>query len=137
MYNFIFCFVYLGRLKKDGKGVAIYTAKLAVTIAIVMHVALLYSVLRLALCYYWNISIARSNVHATSSDRLLYFLIGLSIFLVTNSYYNKQRIEKVSGVYDSSNDLLSFKNILKFISLFVIPLLLGIYFVNKSVGYCY
>lgn len=136
MYNFIFYFIYRAKIKADGKILTRYTASLIVGIYLGTHIALLYSINRFILCYYWHISIARSNSHATSSNSMIYLILSILLILFSYRYFTEKRIEKLLTKYDQIDSFYTFKNILKFILLFIGPLLIAIFFVNKSVSYC-
>ena len=136
MYYFIFYFVYKGRLIKDGALVARYSACLIVSIALGIHLTLLYSILRFMLCYFDRVSIARSNPHVTRANDLINLSIFFAIGISTYIYINRKRVESIVNRYNDNESFYSPANIVKFICLFLFPLLVSIFLVNNSVSYC-
>ncbi|HLY69410.1 MAG TPA: hypothetical protein VKR53_06750 [Puia sp.] len=136
MYKYIFFFVYNKKLKSDGPGVARYSASLIAAIALSFHLLLLYAAARFALCYFYGISIARQSAVATRRDSLNYLGFGVLVITLTALYFNKRRAEDVVRVFKDRDDIYSPWGILKFASIFIIPLLISFFLVNKSVYYC-
>lgn len=136
MYYFIFYFIYKAKLKADGASQSRYSASLIVSIFLGIHLGLLYAVTRFVLCYYWQISIARSNVRAAKTNTLFYFLLAMLLCLICYFYFNKKRISIIETRYAQVEKFYTFPKITKFILLFILPLLLAIYLVNKSVVFC-
>jgi len=136
MYHFMFYFIYRRSLIKDGAFVARITARMVVTVVLTIHFALAYTILRFLLCYFENVSIARPNSEATSIDSLRQLLIIVAIFVGTSFYFNIKRIEYIMKLYDNIPKFYIAINILKFLSILIVPLLLAIFLVNKSTSYC-
>jgi hypothetical protein len=136
MYYFIFYFVYKRSINKDGVFVARYSASLIVAIAMGIHIMLLYAIARFGLCYFWGISIARTNIHATLGNNLSYLLFFISILIPSYLYFNQRRVEITTNHFKVNENFYSGINIIKFITLFLLPLLAAIFLVNKSVYYC-
>lgn len=134
--DFIFYFIYSYSLFKDGPWVARISACLIVAIALRFHVALGYSILRFWLCYWKGISIARSNVQATRADDLRYLSLAIAAYIIAYFVFSTKRIDRVVERYQKNEKFYTVFNFVKFISAFLIPLLISIFFVNKSVGYC-
>ena len=135
MYNFIFYFIYRAKIKADGKRLTRYSASLIVGIYIGVHIGLLYAITRFILCYYWQFSIAQSNTNSSGSNNFNY-LAGIVLIFLCYKYFNEKRVIKILDKYEGIEKFYSLKNILKFILLFIVPLLIAIFFVNKSVLYC-
>jgi len=136
MYHFIFYFIYKAKIKADGPKVTRYSASLIVSIFLGMHLGLLYCIARFICCYFWQISIARSNPHATASDTLSDLLIINTILFLSYKYFNEQRVNTIVEKYQGKEKFFTAVNIIKFILLFFAPLLIAIFFENKSVTYC-
>ena len=136
MYHFIFYFIYRAKLKADGPALTRYSANLIVMIFLVIHFGMLYSVIRFSCCYFWQISIARESAHATQANNLPYLLFGIATFFLSYKYFNEKKINAILNRYQGVEKFYTAGNILKFILLFILPLLISIFLVNKSVLYC-
>ena len=136
MYQFIFYFIYRAKLKADGAKQSRYSASLVVMIFIVVHLGLLYSIMRFICCYFWQISIARTNAEVTGGDILSYSVTAIVILILSFRYFNEEKIGAKLTKYQETERFYTFRNILKFILLFILPLLTAIFLENKSVEYC-
>ena len=136
MYWFIFYFIYRAKLKADGTALTRYSASLIVAIYLVVHLSLLYALIRFYLCYFWQISIARHNVHANSQNNFIYFFLFALILFLVYKFFTERRIGLILNKYSCIENFYGRANISKFILLFLIPLLISIFIVNKSVLYC-
>jgi hypothetical protein len=92
MYNFIFYFIYRAKINADGKGVTRYSASLIVAIYLGVHLGLLYAITRFIFCYYWQISIARSNSHPSGFKNII---LAIFLILLSYKYFNEKRVEKI------------------------------------------
>jgi hypothetical protein len=135
MYSFIFYFIYRAKLNQDGAALTRYSANLVVSIFMTVHLALLYAIVRFILCYYWQISIARHNVIANRSDNLKYIAIFFAINIISFNYFNKRRVDRILSRYEKVEKFYTLSNILAIIFLFLIPLVIAIFLVNRSVRY--
>jgi hypothetical protein len=133
MYNFIFYFIYRAKINADGKGVTRYSASLIVAIYLGVHLGLLYAITRFIFCYYWQISIARSNSHPSGFKNII---LAIFLILLSYKYFNEKRVEKILNKHEGIEKFYTLKNIIKFVMLFIVPLLIAIFLVNKSVSYC-
>jgi hypothetical protein len=136
MYDFLFYFTYKQSSKRDGEFVARFLGRLVVLIGLSTLFGFFYSILRFSLCYFWGVSIARTNARPTPGNNLTYFGIILLIFGFVNVYFNKTRVDKIIIRYDKKKGIYSAGNIIKYIVYIFIPLVLGIILINKSVLYC-
>ncbi len=136
MYSFIFYFIYRAKIKADGKGVTRYSASLIVAIFFVVHLGLLYAIARFILCFYWQISIATGSSHPSALVRMSYLIIYIILVCLSYKYFNEKRVTKILIKNERIDKFYNLKNVLKFILLFIVPLLIAIFFVNKSVLYC-
>ena len=106
MYHFIFYFIYRAKLKTDGPATTRYSANIIVTIFVLIHLVFLYSILRFFCYYFFQLSIARSNVHATFKDNFIYIAIAIITFLFSYRYFSdfKQAVED-HGIWDYKRNL--------------------------------
>lgn len=136
MYNFVYYFIYKAKLKSDGDSLARYSASLVVSIILAVHIGCLYAITRFFLCYYWGISIARTNARATAANNLSYLLFFVVVLCATIFYFNNKRVELIVNRYQNKEIFYSLLSVTKFILIFLLPLLIAIFLVNKSVIYC-
>ena len=136
MYRFIFYFIYKWKYAKEGYALTRYSSCIIVTVAIGIHINFFYALLRFLLCYFKNISISRTNTSLSLSQQFLLFLIILGIFISTCLYFTSKRIARIAGLYNGVENFYSVKNKIAFLLIFIMPLLIGIYLVNKSLGFC-
>ena len=137
MYNFIFYFIYKRKIGKEGYALTRYSSCMIVALAIGIHIDFLYSILRFLLCYYKHMSIARSgSASFTLSQQFLLLLFLSGVFILTCLYFRSNRISIIEKKYGSVDNFYSVKNAIKFLLIFILPFLISIFLVNKSVKYC-
>ena len=136
MYKFLFYFIYKGQLK-DNKGAPSPSRTMAcmfVTMALVFHMALFYSVIKYL---YWNykheeINFSMGNTYAVKM--LVTALCMSPIFIAVFRYYDLDKIQKISEYYEErQKKTYSIVNFIKFFSIFIVPLLIFIYLINHSI----
>jgi len=137
MYSFVFYFIYRAQLSKDGELLSRYSAHLIITVAWAIFLGMLYGIARFLMCYFYNISIARKSVHQTANEKGIVIAISIALFLVSCLIFNKKKVENIVERYKDNRKFYSLFNIIKFILIFLIPLLIGIFFENKSLLYCF
>jgi hypothetical protein len=137
MYNFVFYFIYRYTLKIDrSEKSARYTSSMVVGIALFMVFALLYGIARFILCNYYDISIAGKTVHLTLRAKIILISsFAIAVFFIW-LYFNPRRISAIVEKYTGHENFYTAINIIKFLAIIFLPLLVGIYFENKSVGHC-
>jgi hypothetical protein len=137
MYNFVFYFIYKYELKKDNSFfLARYFASFVIAIVLAIHFGFIYCLLRLILCYFWQISIARSSTQISVIDNLKYYAAIITIVIIIFKYYTKARIEKIVTKYQNLERFYTPYNIVRFFLIFLAPLIGAIILENKSVSYC-
>ncbi len=136
MYNFIFYFVYKKQFKGDNNIQAVKSSGLIVSLAVGLHILLLYSIMRFCLCYFAQISIARRNSSPTSANNMAYLVLIILIFGIVGRIYSERRASHIVAEFSNKVNFYNSKSVAKFISILLVPLLISIFLVNSSVGYC-
>jgi hypothetical protein len=135
MYDFIFYFMY--RLQINQKDTTPFVAKffgiLFVLLAVIMHIALLYAIMRFILFNYYGFDISFSVIESKSIDKLIWLSIFLIMFLLIFKYYNMDRIHFIIEKYKKKMKF-SFFDIIFFLCVFTIPLIIAIFLVNHSIS---
>ena len=136
MYKFLFYFIYKGQLK-DNKGKIAPSRTVAcmfVTMAIVFHLAPIYGIIKYC---FWNYRHKELNFSMGSTYSVKMFVTALCmlpIFIVVFRYYSLDKIQTISDYYaERQQKTYSIVNFIKFFSIYIIPLLIFIFFVNHSI----
>jgi len=129
MYNFVYYFIY-SFAKKKNPAPESYSAG-AVLLMIIFHLAMIFGVIKFYLS--WSLP----NLHEDYlPNKLLLLPFFFVVYWMISNYYEK-RSEKICARYDEiygkKRKLYSPKNILILIASYIIPLLIGIKFVNMAV----
>ncbi len=135
MYSFIFYFIYRGQItqKNTDPLTARIISTLIVFVAIMFHILFIYAVGRFLLFNYYEADISLYD-HKKYSEQLAYWLpIFIPIYILVYKYFNEKRIKIILEKYENYESFYTIGNILKFLSIFVLPLLIGIMLVNHSI----
>lgn len=131
MYYFVYYFMYRFQRNKSDEISSRYLASAAVLITIVFQC---FSILA-AIRYFFDYKEKFFQFNADKQlNRLIQLLLLMVFLVITNFFFNKKKAEKIISNYDEKIDnIFSVKCIILFLLITVVPLLVGIYFVNHSV----
>lgn len=133
MYNFIFYFIYKSQVnqKSGGPFVSRIIGSMIVFLALLIHCALLFSIIKYVSFNFYNIDLSY-NIGSTYSSKVLFWypLLGVAIIFLSRQY-SRNRIEKILVRFNSSENFYSFKNILKFLLLIFLPLIISIFLLKN------
>lgn len=129
MYPFVYYFIY-GFAKKKNPAPESYSAG-AVMLMVVFHLALIFGLVK----YFLSWSLPTLNEDYLP-NKLLLLPIFFLVYWLTSWYFEK-RSEDICKKFDKKygkgkQNLYSAKNIVTIVALYIIPLLIGIQFVNMS-----
>jgi hypothetical protein len=100
------------RLQLNQKDTTPFVAKffgiLFVLLALIMHIALLYAIMRFILFNYYGFDISFSVIESKSIDKLIWLSIFLIMFLLIFKYYNMDRIHFIIEKYKKKDDVFFF-----------------------------
>ena len=115
MYSFIFYFIYRSQVnqKSGGPAIARYIGSLIVFLVVLIHVGLVYSLIRFCIIKLYNESIAFSHSDTYNQKVLFWLPIFVAIILFIYGYFNKGRIDKILNKYN--NTRLSYKSFISVI----------------------
>jgi hypothetical protein len=134
MYSFIFYFIYLGQISQKNTGP--YTARLIssmiVTLFLFIHICFIYAMVKFILFHFYNISIAFSSGKTHSITVIFWYPIGIFSMIILFKYFSKKRVDSILKKYEENQFSYSLYNILKFMLIFILPLILAIWMVKKS-----
>ncbi|SRR6185437_4031288 len=136
MYSFIFYFIYLGQIsqKNTGPWVARCIASMIVTVFLFIHLCFIYSLIKFILLSLYDINIAFSSGKNHTTKILFWYPIALVLILVVFKYFNKKRVNQMVENYKQKQFYYSFYNILKFILMFILPLIISIWLTKHSIS---
>lgn len=129
MYHFVYYFIY-SFAKKKNPAPESYSAG-AVILMVVFHLALIFGLVK----YFLGWSLPTLHEEYLPNKLLLLPIFFLAYWIM--SWYYEKRTKKICEKYDKlygkgKQKLYSAKNIVGIIALYMIPLLIGIQFVNMS-----
>src|SRR5579871_3222214 len=130
MYRFIFYFIYRSQVnqKDGGPSVARIISSMIVFVAISFHILFIYSIARFLLFIFFA-------SRKTYSGKLFFWIpIFVLALLPILKYFNTNRINKILAHYNQIEDFYSIFNIIKFITIFILPLIIAIILVNHSIS---
>lgn len=122
--------MYKYRLRKDDSFEARFTASIAVLVTVFFHFFFIASCIRFFGDY-------KKKIFQFHDDKiinkLILAIVALILIVLNFLYFNKKRTNKIVEKYENTvNDIFSFKNILLFLIIVLIPLTVGIYLLNHS-----
>jgi hypothetical protein len=129
MYNFIFYFIYKAKIKNDGDSLARYSASMIVAVALIIHLELLFTIIRILLYHVFGISITKSPIHNLSGGKSsFYIIISALLILLCFKFFNHSRVLLINEKFNKIENFFKFLNVVKFTMIFILPLVLSIYF---------
>jgi hypothetical protein len=135
MYNFVFYFIYLGQIRQKDTGpkAARIIASMIVSLLVLLHIGLLYTITRYLLFNLdgYDISFATGSSYSNKS-LTIWLPVFVLIYIVVFNIYTVKKIERLKYKFENSK-IYSFTNVLKFILIMVLPLLISIWLVNHSI----
>lgn len=105
--------------KGKSKGFARYNGALIVGLTVIIHIMLLYSILKTIFLNWFKTYVDKG------SSGILYLFV-FSVFGLGFLYYNSKKTEKILNRYSDDQNPTKTINYIKVISLMLIPLILGI-----------
>lgn len=131
MYNFVFYFVYIQNLEKNGNKTAIIIASILVYFLLLGQITCLYILLQYL---YFNTTGSdlighKGNVHLSVFSNIIIGTTFVSLIFLIYKYYIKH-IEAIQQKYhyQTKKDFSSKFNVIKFLLLFILPWIIIIAF---------
>jgi len=136
MYRFIFYFIYRSQVnqKDGGPSVARIISSMIVFVAISFHILFIYSIARFLLFNFFATDISFASRKTYSGKLFFWIPIFVLALLPILKYFNTNRINKILAHYNQIEDFYSIFNIIKFITIFILPLIIAIILVNHSIS---
>lgn len=128
IYNFIFCYFYIFWNKRNNDGR--FSGILHVLLALLLHLLLIVQVIELIFDY--NISTHFPNTGSNGSNKALYTIMSIPLFILLSYYYNRDRQKNLLKRYNKINKNSKSINLLKILVLIVLPIILNIVLINLN-----